>query len=558
MAAAWESAPLVGADAAPAWQSAPLVEPPATGEHGYAAAAPDAAKNAFNNEGLAGYGRHSAPAASAAPSVPLPAVPLPAVAPSPGLDREMPTMAGNLPSETPGTPGPSMTLDDVRKVLEPDPNKVYGSPPIEGSTASAIAGGGGRVAASMFSPFARNPQTGETNLTLPPAIRNPLLGALDVLQGRYSVGESGNPLTVQPTPNTLALASGAATPMRVGGEAVPPGLAAREAPLSIEFQKNGLGPAASAKIAATPEGTPVSGEPASQQLATVPEPALPAVPAAPAGTPTTSAAAKQIAAAYYDKANAAGGTLTPQFTNKFIDSVAASNPQTEAGQAVAGQNSISALADRLQSLKDQPMTLQGAQEVDEALGGLITKEFGVKGLTKDGMNLQNVQRSFRDQITNAEPGDVTGGTAGFDALGPARKAYSQAMKLDDMERIQERADLTLNPATSIQTQIRTLLTNRTKARGYSPEEISALHDAAERGVVGGALHVFGNRLIPMVGGAVGFLHGGPVGTMVGAGMSHVAGSFMRNMGSNLQAKRLSNVTDVLGRGIPPNPLGPAH
>ena len=160
------------------------------------------------------------------------------------------------------------------------------------------------------------------------------------------------------------------------------------------------------------------------------------------------------------------------------------------------------------------------------LGDLIDKEFGVKGLSKDGRKLAQIQSTFRDQIENAGPGDVTGGTTGFDALGPARKAWSQAMKMDDLERIQQRADLTDNPATSIKTQIRTLLTNRTRSRGYSPDEIDALKAAADRGLVGGALHVFGSRLLPLAAGAVGLSHG-PVSAAIHAAIAQPVGSALR-------------------------------
>jgi hypothetical protein len=266
MAAAWEAAPLVGGDA-PAWQSAPIVGGDAFG----------------SGAGLAGIGRR-APTSTAPAATPAP---LPPVTPSPGLDREMPTLAGNLPSETPGVPGPSLTLDDVRKYLEPEPGMVYGSPAPEGHYLDPAYGGApGQIAASMFSPFKRDPKTDTTSLTLPGAIRNPLLGLLDVAQGRYQTDDSGNPLSVRPTPNTIALTGAAASPLRMGPrEPVPTSLAAREAPLSVEFQQNAMGPAATAKVLATPEGAPVSAAPA-------PPVAAPA-PVADGGTQSVGAAASR-------------------------------------------------------------------------------------------------------------------------------------------------------------------------------------------------------------------------------------------------------------------------
>jgi hypothetical protein len=207
----------------------------------------------------------------------------------------------------------------------------------------------------------------------------------------------------------------------------------------------------------------------------------------------------------------------------------------------------------MQSLRDQPLSLQSAQEIDEALGGLIDKEFGVKGLSKDGRNLLNLQSTFRDMIANAGANDVQGGTAGFEALSGARQAWAAAMKMDDLERIQARAELTDNPATSIKSQLRVLLSNRTKARGYSDDEIEALKDAANRGVLGGALHVFGSRLLPLMGAVTGGHTAGALGAVVGGGLTHGAASAMRSGAEALQAGRLRKAMDVVSQGVPQPP-----
>ncbi len=271
-----------------------------------------------------------------------------------------------------------------------------------------------------------------------------------------------------------------------------------------------------------------------------------------AAAPRTSAEAKQVASQYYTAADNAGGTLTPQFTNKFIDSVGSVAPQTEAGAAVTGTNAVTSLVDRLQTLRDKPMTLQAAQEVDEGLSNLIDKEYGVTGLSKDGKKLLDIQGTLRDQINNAGAGDTTGGTAGFDALNTARQAWSQAMKMGDLERIQARAAPTDNPATSIRTQVRNLITNQAKSRGYTPDEIDALTDAANRGTLGGLLHVFGSRLVPIAAGAAGLSHG-PWGMLIGAGASHVGTGYLRDWATNIQQNRLSNAIGVVGQGVPPPP-----
>jgi hypothetical protein len=264
--------------------------------------------------------------------------------------------------------------------------------------------------------------------------------------------------------------------------------------------------------------------------------------------------AKQTASDYYNIANQSGSTLTPQFTDNFVNSVGAAAPQTTAGQVVAGDNAVTQLAKRLEALRGQPMTLQAAQEVDEGIGDLIDREFDpIKGLSKDGRQLAGIQRSFRDQIANAGPGDITGGPAGFDALAQGRQAWAQAMKMDDLLRIQDRAQMTANPATSFQTQIRSLLTSATKSRGYTDAERAALEAAATRGTLGDTLQTFGSRLLPIVAAGAG-ASSGPLAGVAAPLAAHVGATALRRAATNVAQSRVTSALGTLAQGVPPNPL----
>ena len=102
--------------------------------------------------------------------------------------------------------------------------------------------------------------------------------------------------------------------------------------------------------------------------------------------PTTAAEAKQIASSYYERANQPGNdaTLTPQFFDKIYSSAKDAGKQTEAGQATAGPNAITALLDRWQALKGKPLPLASAQEMYEGLGDLIDQEWSGGRLSKVG------------------------------------------------------------------------------------------------------------------------------------------------------------------------------
>jgi hypothetical protein len=270
--------------------------------------------------------------------------------------------------------------------------------------------------------------------------------------------------------------------------------------------------------------------------------------------PKTVDEAKAIAGGLYDKADEVGGTLTPAFTDKLIEAARKTAPQTKAGMAVAGETPITSLATRMAALKGQPISLRGAQEIDEALGGLIDDHFKpTGGLTKNGQALFNLQSEFRNMINEADPSHVTGGTSGFEALSQARKAWSQAMKMQDIERIQLRASVGENPSTMIRSGIRTLLSNPSRMRGYSEAEVTALKDAAKRGVLGSLLNTFGSKLIPVgafISGTAGSGGNPVVGLASGLAANAEAGA-SRAGATYLQNRRLQGVMGTLGAGVPP-------
>lgn len=299
--------------------------------------------------------------------------------------------------------------------------------------------------------------------------------------------------------------------------------------------------------------TPGAGEAASVASEAIPTVTVTATaPDAASIIPKTSAEAKAVASAYYQQADQIGGTLLPEFTNKFIDKAESIAPQTPEGRAIAGDTAITGLVDRIQALRDEPISLQGAQEIDERLGDLIDSEFGLKGLSKEGRNLLDLQTTFRNMILDAGPEDTVNGVEGFEAIKRGRIAWAQAMKMMDFERILNRADQTDNPVTSIRAGIRTLTSNPARVRGYSPEELEALKDAANRGAIGSVLHVFGSRLTPLAVGAAG-LHAGIIPGLIGAGITHGATTGMRNLATRIQLQRADNAMSVLGSGVPPMP-----
>lgn len=309
-----------------------------------------------------------------------------------------------------------------------------------------------------------------------------------------------------------------------------------------------------------PAGPPMSGVPDTlltralgPDPATIirPAPELPAISSPPGAVEN----AKNIAAAYFDIAHKNNAEISSGSMNRFFDNATSGlDRQTPQGISTAGPDPVTQLMTRWdRDLRNQPSTLQGVTEMDRHLGSLITQEYGPTGISDIGRQLQQIQRNLRDHVENVGPDDVTGGTAGIDALQPGRKAWSQALKMDDIIRMQERADRTQNPTQSIKTQANTLLSSRTKSRGWSDEEKAALEQASERGVIGNVFYGLGSRLMSKAGAAAGASVGGLPGMAIGYGIGEGGSAIARSIANRISASRIQQALDVLNKSVPPPP-----
>lgn len=240
----------------------------------------------------------------------------------------------------------------------------------------------------------------------------------------------------------------------------------------------------------------------------------------------------------YAEAEAKGGILTPEFTNKFIEEAKSVTPQTEAGRLVSGDNPVTKIIERMQGLKDRPMTLNEAQEIDEFLGDAIDNFTDAGRLTKQGKKLLEVQTSFRNMINDADENMIAGGKEGFSALKDARALWSKSAKLRDIEKIITRAETSENTASAIKNGFRNLYNNQSRMRGYSKEEAELIRKAAESGVISDTLKALTNRMIPaaaLVGG----------GGLTGAATAHAMSIAAKNASSKAQLGKAAKVANKI-------------
>ena len=253
----------------------------------------------------------------------------------------------------------------------------------------------------------------------------------------------------------------------------------------------------------------------------------------------TADAVKSEASKAYQAAKTTGGTLRPEFTNSFIGEIEKVAPQTRAGKILGGDSDATKVVDRLKSLKDSPLSLDEAQEVDELLGDWVDKHLELGKPTKEGQKILSIQSTLRDQIANAGEDAISGGKEGFEALKEGRRLWAKQARLRDIEKIVTRAEAAQVPATALKNGFRTLYNNPSRIRGYSEAEKALIKKASESGVAGDILATFGSRLNAIGGGLVGGVPGAVLGT---------AGSTLSRKGAEaLQLQRANNIAREISK-----------
>ena len=249
----------------------------------------------------------------------------------------------------------------------------------------------------------------------------------------------------------------------------------------------------------------------------------------------------------YKEATELGGVVSPEKTNSFIDEVNKLKPQTAEGAAVVGETPSTKLIERINGLKDKPLTLDAIQEIDEGLSNEIDNHVELGKLKKPGYQIAKIQEKFRQMVDDLQPEDVVGGTDGFDALKDARKTWQQSRKASDIERIVNRAQGMDQPANAIRSGLNSFLNNPARTRGYTDGELAAIKKASETGIVGGLLRVFSSRLVPIGVGAGSIVGsaglGGIPATAATAGMSYLA----RRGAQKLQQGRVNQARNVIAQ-----------
>ncbi|MCF0075437.1 hypothetical protein LZD49_33470 [Dyadobacter sp. CY261] len=241
----------------------------------------------------------------------------------------------------------------------------------------------------------------------------------------------------------------------------------------------------------------------------------------------------------YKLADDVGGILTPNFTNKFTQSLSDILPKDEIGIALAKNNPSTKIISELnQIIQDKPLTLQNLQAIDEFLGNKVDDLMDAGRLTKEGRKVLDIQDTLRNLVDSADETMIAGGKEGFESLKEGRRLWSAQAKLRDIEKIIARAEMTDNPATAIKTGFRNLALNEKRMRGFTPEQRKAINKAADSGIITDTLRTLGSRLIPVIAGASG-------GGLGAAALAQAGSMASRGAATKMQVGKAAKVARMI-------------
>jgi hypothetical protein len=267
---------------------------------------------------------------------------------------------------------------------------------------------------------------------------------------------------------------------------------------------------------------------------------------------------RALASSAFEDAKSKNAVLSPEASQNFVNSV-------EGALLKSGKMNDRLHGDTLSVLNDMKnevaqngsLGLDSMYQYRQLFGDAVNNNLHPNGIMKpDAFKADRAIDSIDDFMNGIKDDHlVSGDPSAVDFFNLGRARYAQASRMDDIERIINRAQLTQNPATSMRTGFASLANNPKRMRGFSDEEQGLIRQAATSSLPMEALRTLSGRILNYVGLA----HGPAAGLATQVGTAAA-----RNLASDMQAARGNKILDALAqRGMPdfaerasPNPTSP--
>lgn len=208
----------------------------------------------------------------------------------------------------------------------------------------------------------------------------------------------------------------------------------------------------------------------------------------------------------------------------------------------------------LQDMKDDAakgsLSLRDLHQYRQLFGQAVNNNLHPNGNMKpDAMMANKAIDAIDDTIENAakDPSKLSGGSpADIAQWQKAQTMWSQAARMDEIERIIERAKLTDNAATSMRTGFRNLYMNRKRMRGFTDDQADLIKTAAQSSLPVEAMRTLGSRLLNVAGVASGHPVAAAAAQLGTAGARSLAGKMQESRGQKI----LEAIADPGGLNAP--------
>lgn len=258
--------------------------------------------------------------------------------------------------------------------------------------------------------------------------------------------------------------------------------------------------------------------------------------------------ANHIAALKYGEAEKAGASLISELNDKFIDNAKkAVGAETAHGSAVPPSDLAQKILNNLdENARGQPLTLRGAQELEEKINKQIT--YQPNGLlTPESADLLKIKKTLRDTINSAQPQNMIGGPQGWQAWNEAKRAYSARGILTDLHNIMEKSSIADQPGSALKRNLARWSIKPSSTAGLDLNEMDLVKDSIKNDFAHEILRSGSSRLVPIGAAALG------VGTgngFLGATAGTLGAMGGRNLGFARQLGKMGDLADAIGERLP--------